>query len=279
MNDNRRADDSKGAPNLVDNRNLAVYFVYERQQCEVDASRLRPIENMHDETEPHGLPNLGNTCWFNSLMQVLSSSKLFRDTLNAIQDENVLEDYRDFVTKLKQLVNFLYDRSEVKVRDLNELVLDILKDLKRLSSSPMDITKQQDPDEMFNKILSILHFGTGTFNRRGHTALNRNFADLATDQAAVLFKFNSRTRDRMDYEDSVHKTFMENMYRMNSTGQTTLPCQGRSTIVDKFMHLTFEAIRSGKPHGNSNRAPECLDGPGDYLSEKFVCGTSFLADL
>ena len=86
-----------------------MFFVYEKRQCETDPSELNDVVDAQGESEPRGLPNTGNTCWFNSMMQALSSSKIFRDTLLAIEPSDVSSSlHRNFISALQKLVRYLY---------------------------------------------------------------------------------------------------------------------------------------------------------------------------
>ena len=310
MNDNRDPNHSSGDPNLLENRKEAVLFIYEKHQCEVDATTLRDVEDARDETTPRGLPNLGNTCWFNALMQALSSSKIFRDTVLAIRDDTVLERYREFVRLLQNIVTFLHaEGGEVNVRQMCQRAIEQFKILSgefflpnsthffiaeratpytlETGTSEDIIRKQQDSAEMFNFLLSVLHIGTGRFNSEGSRDLAGDFVSLQDEEGAVKepeFNIHRRDETRMRYETHLKDRYLENMRSMNSSGIDTKMCQGQSTTVDNFMHLSLQVMAIGNPNEDSPHvAPECLEressGDPEFIRERFLCETGFLASV
>ena len=151
------------------------------------------------------------------------------------------------------------------------------------------IRKQQDSAEMFNFLLSVLHIGTGRFNSEGSRDLAGDFVSLQGEEGAVKepeFNIHRRDETRMRYETSLKDRYLENMRSMNSSGIDTNMCQGQSTTVDNFMHLSLQVVAIGNPNEDSPHvAPKCLEressGSGDpeFIRERFLCEIGVLASV
>ena len=288
----------KGDPNLEDNRKTAILFVYEKRQCASDPSELDDVEDARDENEPRGLRNMGNTCWFNALMQALTSSKIFREDLFATTE--LASGYGDFVRDLKKIVTYLYPRSETEVNQDDLYKEGLYKGVRRrivfISHTPysksirsntqviekfgVELNVQQDSEEMFRKLLHMLHIGTATFGSTGSTSLIGGFDELEDGQTLnrVEFSTHERTAERKRYETAMKEIFFQKMHSMESDEpiSNTKICQGQSRIADNFLSLSLEFVALEKPNVESPHfMPKCLERGKDeeprIVRERFLC--------
>ena len=114
-----------------------------------------------------------------------------------------------------------------------------------------------------------------------------DFVSLQDEEGAVKepeFNIHRRDETRMRYETHLKDRYLENMRSMNSSGIDTKMCQGQSTTVDNFMHLSLQVMAIGNPNEDSPHvAPECLEressGDPEFIRERFLCETGFLASV
>ena len=176
------------------------------------------------------------------------------------------------------------DKADPSPNDhLKALVKMILSKVKTLSGTQQQIQNvnvQQDPSDMFQLLLEVLHVGTGEFHDPGSQP-KHFFTDLITNDAVrALYDPSTRSEDRTRYENSAYDAYMGNIrdLPLREPITDTKVCDGRSSIVDQFMYIKLGLKRRGVP--SSKFAPECLLNPpgggggvNTFFSERFDCHT------
>ena len=105
---------------------------------------------------PPQLPNLGNSCYLNSILQILILCHHHLNILGEFNDINF--DYLDFFENLKSLITTSQHHSE---RNVNRDICSKLKsNLSKLHPEIFDNNNQQDAHEAFLKICDTLDSGT-----------------------------------------------------------------------------------------------------------------------
>ena len=152
----------------------------------------------------------------------------------------------------------------------------------------MELNDQQDSEEMFRKLLHMLHIGTATFDSNGSRRLIGGFDELEEDGESsnrVEFSIHGRTAERKQYETDMRETFVQKMHSMNSdtTFSNTKICQGQSRIADNFISLSLEVVALEKPNVRSPHfMPKCLEREGGepkIKRERFLCNDIILLKI
>ena len=197
-------------------------------------------------------------------------------------------------------MTYLYPRSETEVNQDDLYKEGLYKGVRRrivfISHTPysksirsntqviekfgVELNVQQDSEEMFRKLLHMLHIGTATFGSTGSTSLIGGFDELEDGQTLnrVEFSTHERTAERKRYETAMKEIFFQKMHSMNSdtTFSNTKICQGQSRIADNFLSLSLEFVALEKPNVESPHfMPKCLERGKDeeprIVRERFLC--------
>ena len=153
------------------------------------------IESEHNQhsNKPIGLLNLGNTCYFNALMQSFHSIKLFSNAIHldaqSIGTENIL------AIKISKLLSGLDDK--LPLGNLEKLTIDVLGTIRERIEGEFQPGYQSDPQELLIYTKMILNEN----QRRQHQIITlRDFPSL------------KETIDNYEYCNPSHTTKLTTIY-------------------------------------------------------------------
>ena len=121
--------------------------------------------------KPTGLINLGNTCYFNALMQCLKSLPSFENAIHL--DKHNIRDSSSLACKMAQLFDGLDEKKSFE--DLRKLKLEVLEIIRRRIDGEYQPGYQADPQELYIHIKMILNENQ---RRQDQITTLRNFPNL-----------------------------------------------------------------------------------------------------
>ena len=202
-----------------------VYFLVKHSLPEAEGiflkmhpSELLPTHKLYQEesdqtfySKPVGLPNIGNTCYFNSIMQCI---KVFPELCSAFESDLQLISNQDGVTKkVTMLLKFMMEKERSDI--LKDGCRKVISKLQERLPGKYEYGMQHDPQEVFTDILMMI---------------NQEF-EWSQEMVYQSFKTLSETVN-----------FQENFFKSQSTKLITSYLKTDRQMHSKCFHTSFQAM-------------------------------------
>ena len=181
-------------------------------------SELIPSHKLYQEesdqtfySKPVGLTNIGNTCYFNSIMQCI---KVFPELCSAFESDLQLISNQDGVTKkVTMLLKLMMEKERSDI--LEDGCRTVISKLQERFPDKYEYGKQHDPQEVFTDILMMI---------------NQEF-EWSQEMVYQSFKTLSETVN-----------FQENFFKSQSTKLITSYLKIDRQMHSKCLHTSFQAM-------------------------------------
>ena len=181
-------------------------------------SELIPSHKLYQEesdqtfySKPVGLTNIGNTCYFNSIMQCI---KVFPELFSAFESDLQLISNQNGVTKkVTMLLKFMMEKERPNI--LEDGCRTVISKLQERFPDKYEYGKQHDPQEVFTDILMMI---------------NQEF-EWSQEMVYRSFKTLSETVN-----------FQENFFKSQSTKLITSYLKIDRQMHSKCLHTSFQAM-------------------------------------
>ena len=181
-------------------------------------SELIPSHKLYQEesdqtfySKPVGLTNIGNTCYFNSIMQCI---KVFPELFSAFESDLKLISNQNGVTKkVTMLLKFMMEKERSNI--LEDGCRTVISKLQERFPDKYEYGKQHDPQEVFTDILMMI---------------NQEF-EWSQEMVYQSFKTLSETVN-----------FQENFFKSQSTKLITSYLKIDRQMHSKCLHTSFQAM-------------------------------------
>ncbi|UMM16348.1 hypothetical protein L5515_013392 [Caenorhabditis briggsae] len=191
-------------------------------------------EMIRDPNKTVGLFNQGNTCWFNSLTQMLFSIPKFRSVLynctpltwheQPIKNVQVqFELHADLLIRFRRLFVELYFSEESHV--VAGEILTIVDRLYTAKGGPSTIGSQQDASEMLTLIMQWLGY---SINAAIYAHLHPNFTRVIDEENNMVISHSSEQAPNSDVAGTLPPVYQENVQDLASSTSVKREAESRA---------------------------------------------------
>lgn len=184
----------------------------EAPSSDMPSSRLMPtIYEEEKARSPGSMPNLGNTCWFNTLTHLFYPGSSYRQSLDELTNEPTIQARRGLFKKLLELRDDPKSNPTVLRERLETILIDFAS-----CYDNFDLVKQQDVKERLDNLIDYLGLH-----------LTATSLDKPLKSAAHFQAYDSQTM-KLDRESKIANDALALCFPAN--------CQSIQNGIEQFLH-------------------------------------------